>query len=155
MEQIRSRTIALVKNLDQPTLDWEGPDRNENSIGSLLYHIALVEVSWLFCDILLQEFPPTVEADFPHPMATNGRIRPLSKITLDEHLDRLARSRAVFLNALKSMSLEDWRNFRSPPNDDYSVTPAWAVFHLVEHEAGHAAQISSLINRSERLTALA
>jgi hypothetical protein len=44
-------------NLDQQTLDWQGLDRSENSIGSLLYHIALVEMSWLFMDLLEDELP--------------------------------------------------------------------------------------------------
>jgi hypothetical protein len=44
-------------NLDQQTLDWQGLDRSENSIGSLLYHIALVEMSWLFMDLLEEELP--------------------------------------------------------------------------------------------------
>jgi hypothetical protein len=28
---------------------------------------------------------------------------------------------------------------------DYKVTPAWVVYHLLEHEAGHVYQISSIV----------
>lgn len=150
LEQVRHRTIALVQGLSQETLDWRGPDGNENSIGSLLYHIALVEVSWLYYDLLLQEFPSSLEKEFPHPMAIDGVVTPLSKVPLSEHLSRLARSRAIFLDAFKEMSSEDWQTLRSPPEDDYDVSPAWAVFHLIEHEAGHGGQISSLAKRAGR-----
>ena len=74
MEEVRRRTLDLVKGLDQQTLDWEGPDGRENAIGSLLYHIALVEMSWLFLDILEQDLPPPVKADLPHEMASQGRL---------------------------------------------------------------------------------
>ena len=39
----------------------------------------------------------------------------------------------------------DWRTLRSPPGEDYSATPEWIVFHLVEHEAGHLYGIHRLV----------
>ena len=70
------------------------------------------------------------------------------------HLSRLERSRATFLEAFRGMSLGEWRRPRRPGDRaDYAVTPEWVVFHLVEHEAGHAFQISSLKARASRLFA--
>jgi uncharacterized damage-inducible protein DinB len=132
-------------------LDWEGPARNENAIGSLLYHIALVEMSWLFFDILEQDFPPAVKAEFPHPMSSEGRITSVLQVPLADHLKRLGSSRSTLLEAFRGMSLADWGRSRSPEGDDYTVTPAWAVFHLVEHEASHTGQINSLKKRAERI----
>jgi hypothetical protein len=51
---------------------------------------------------------------------------------------------------MRSILLDDWRRLRSPDDVDYRVTPEWAVFHLVEHEAGHSFQISALRSRAER-----
>ncbi len=152
LEEVRRRTLPLVQDLDQHTLDWQGHDGQENAIGSLLYHIALVEMSWLFLDIFLQDFPQPIQADFPHAMAkTDGRVSPVLGVSLDHHIERLNRSRAVFLQKMQEVSLDDWHRPREPKGCDYSVTPAWAVFHLTEHEAGHAGQISSLKKRCERL----
>ena len=150
MEEARRRTLALVSGLDQRTLDWQGPDGLENAIGSLLYHIALVEMSWLFLDVQLQEFPAEVKADFPYEMATGGRVTPVRNVPLAVHLNRLSRSREVFLNAFRGMPVEEWHRLRTPDATSYSVTPAWAMFHLLEHEAGHAAQISALKTRAAR-----
>ncbi|MGQ0548348.1 MAG: DinB family protein [Armatimonadota bacterium] len=147
----RRRTLKLVKGLDQRTLDWEGPDGLENAIGSLLYHIAAVEMSWLFMDVLQQDFPTTVKADFPHDVRdAAGRLTRVLRLSLADHTGRLERSRAVFLAAFRGMSREDWSRLRSPADVDYQVTPEWAVFHLVEHEAGHAFQISALKARAAR-----
>lgn len=150
MDEVRRKTLDLVKDLDQRTLDWEGPDGQENAIGSLLYHIALVEMSWLFLDILEQDFPSSVKADFPHEMASQGRVTRVISVTRTEHLERLKRSRNVLLEAFRGVRLDDWRRLRSPENVDYQVTPEWAVFHLVEHEAGHAGQIGALKARAAR-----
>lgn len=154
MEQVRRRTLELVSRLDQETLDWEGPDGMENAIGSLLYHIALVEMSWLFLDIFEKDFPPEVKADFQHEMAdAEGRLTRVPGVPLADHLGRLERSRAIFLEKFRAISPGEWRRLRHPSDVDYAVTPEWTVFHLIEHEAGHAFQISALKARSTRLFA--
>ncbi len=59
MNAVRRRTLRLVEGGDQRTLDWEGPDGRENAIGSLLYHIALVEMGWLYGDVMQRDnLPP-------------------------------------------------------------------------------------------------
>ena len=150
MEEVRRRTSDSVEGLNQRTLDWEGPAGGENAIGSLLYHIALVEMSWLFMDIFTRELPVEVKSLFPYAMATDRHLTPALGISLEEHLERLNKSRAIFLNALKGMSVVDWHGLRSPEDTPYEVTPAWVTFHLIEHEAGHAAQIRTLKKRAHR-----
>src|SRR2546422_10388052 len=56
LQDVRRRyTQRLVKDLDERLVDWEGPDGQENAIGSLLYHIALVEIGWLYGDVKRSE----------------------------------------------------------------------------------------------------
>ena len=87
----------------------------------------------------------------PFPsLAPGKRLTPVLGESLEAHMGRLARSRKVFLETFKKIPLGEWRRMRSPENEDYSVTPEWAVFHLVEHEGGHAFQISSLKARAAR-----
>jgi len=150
MQALRRRTLELVDGLDQETLDWEGQDGRDNAIGSLLYHIALVEMSWLYFDLLQQEFPTEVRSDLPFD-AGSGKagLTRVPNVSLGEHLGRLERSRTIFLDAFRGMTLVDWRRLRSPGGDE-EVTPEWVVFHLVEHEAGHAFQISAMKGRARR-----
>jgi len=75
-------------------------------------------------------------------------------VPLAEHIGRLDRSREVFIRELKGIRPDDWRRLSRPPDFEevnYEVTPEWMVFHLVEHEAGHAFQISSLKARGTRM----
>ena len=69
LAEVRQRTLRQIADIDQRLLDWRGSGGAENSVGSLLYHIALVEMSWLYLDLLQQEFPPEVNNLFPFPMA--------------------------------------------------------------------------------------
>lgn len=145
MAETRQRTKAYVRGVSQTVLDWAGPSGDENSIGTLLYHLAGVEMGWLYGDILERPFP---EKDFPVPGTTQGRLTPVAGVPLGDHLARLDRCRAVFLEEIKAMTLDDWSRLRRPEGEDYAVSPAWAVFHLVEHEAGHAAQIGIMKKRA-------
>jgi DinB family protein len=160
LQDVRRRyTMRLVQDLDPRLVDWEGPDGQENAIGSLLYHIARVELGWLYTDLKgLTELPPAVKPDFPFPSTApdSKRLTPVLGIPLAEHVARLDRSRAVFLQELRGISPAEWRRARRPSDVErvnYEVTPEWVVFHLVEHEAGHAFQISSLRARGTRMLA--
>ena len=46
------------------------------------------------------------------------------------------------------MSLDDSRDLRIPDELDYEVTPECALYHLVEHEAGHFYQMRRLQRRA-------
>jgi uncharacterized damage-inducible protein DinB len=153
LEEVRKTTVKSVGGCEQDAIDWCGSDGMENSIGSLLYHLAIVEMSWMYLDVLQQEFPPQVREVLPLPMADDTRrMTRVAGRPLSEHLDRLRSTRDLTLSILRTMDLEEWRRTRSPVDGaDYQVTPEWAVFHVIEHEAGHAFQMKSLMARWNRL----
>jgi len=151
LQDVRRRyTMRFLKDLDERLVDWEGPDGQEN---------AIVELGWLYGDLKgLTDLPPAVKPDFPFPSREPDRnhLTRVLGVPLAEHVARLDRSREVFLKEFQGMSTDDWRRLRRPPDFEevnYEVTPEWAVFHLVEHEAGHAFQISSLKARGTRMLA--
>lgn len=124
--------------------------------GSLLYHIAHVEMGWLFGDVMqMTELPPEIRPEFPfESREPDNRLTRVLGVPLAAHLRRLERSREVFLREFKEISPKEWGRLRKPPDFEevqYEVIPEWAVFHLVEHEAGHAFQISSLKARGTRM----
>ena len=148
LEDARRITHQTVDGLDRAALDWRGVDGSENSIGSLLYHVAGVEMGWLFIDVLGCGLPPEVQADLPFEAWTDGRLTHVGGLPLEEHLGRLDRTRRVFLDHLRRMDLAEFRRVRAPENEDYEVTPEWVVYHLIKHEIGHAYQMRSLKRRA-------
>jgi hypothetical protein len=148
LQDVRRITRRAVDGLDVATLDWRGPDGSENSIGSLLYHVAGVEMGWLFIDVLGRPLPDDVKADLPFEGWTDDALTHVGGLPLDQHLGRLERTRATFLEHVRGMDVPDFRRVNAPEGEEYEVTLEWVVYHLVEHEAGHAYQMRSLKRRA-------
>lgn len=147
MEATRAKTKHYALGLEQEVVDWPGTAGDGNTIGSLLYHLAIVELGWLLGDTLMR--PDLIpEEEFPYEPFTDGRITRVVGVPLAEHVARLDRTRATFLRHMRDLPVEEWSRLRDPEGEDYSLTPAWMVFHLIEHEAGHAAQIAVLRKRA-------
>ena len=143
LEDTRRRTLRALEGLDERAL-LRLPAPPANSIATLLYHIAAIEMDWLYADVLEgQPFPSEVERLLAKDVRDEqGRLTRVEFESLDELFSRLRVTRALFLDAFKGMSVEEFRRPRRV--DDYTVTPEWVVHHLMQHEAEHRGQIEML-----------
>lgn len=139
MEDSRRLLLETVVGLDQVTLDWE-PAIGGNSIGSLLYHIAAVEMDWLYTEVLEQDPPAEILALFPADMREeDGHLARWRGEDLPTLEHRLAEVRHRLLDTYATMTPADFRRARSLP--DYDVTPEWVLHHLLQDEATHRGEI--------------
>ncbi len=144
MEDTRARTKVAVAGLDQNALDWAGPGV-ANAIGSLLYHIALIEADYLYSDILGLDYPDWLEEAFPFPDRNpGGRLSIVTEVPLDEHLTRLDRVRHEFLRLVSPLTPEQLQTPRLLPEPGYEISPDWTLHHLMQHEAEHRGEINAL-----------
>ncbi len=143
----RSDTLRELEGVSDPMVDLR-PSGSENSIGTALYHVALIEADWLIDDILgvtlgdseLGRLFPYADRD------SSGRLTDVSGMSLALHLRRLAAVREVLIQRLHPMSVED---FHAPRRrEHYDVSPAWVVHHLLQHESEHRAEIGWLKRRT-------
>jgi uncharacterized damage-inducible protein DinB len=74
-----------------------------------------------------------------------GTLNPMQNQSLDDHLARLEKIRAAFVERVGPMSAEDLHTPRI--RDHYDVTPAWVMNHLMQHEAEHRSQIDRIRER--------
>ncbi|KPV44833.1 DinB family protein [Alicyclobacillus ferrooxydans] len=140
LEDVRKTLLERLNGISQATLDAK--IEGSTSIGSLLYHISIVEAGWLHYDILGTSLPPEIGMLFPiEPWSEDGVLTHVEGQSMDEHLHRLNTVRHVFLSHFKPMTLADWRAPRTNEEEGYDVTPEWVVYHLIEHEAQHRGQI--------------
>jgi uncharacterized damage-inducible protein DinB len=148
LEETRARTLKEVAALDQLVLDWI-PHYGRNSIGTLLYHIPAIELSYLYEDILQTEFPAGVFDDhFPHPVRDEeGMLTCVTGETLAQHLARLAHVRGLLLKELRSLTVEEFTRPRAV--EDYTITPQWALMHLALHESEHRGHIQEVMRSAE------
>jgi hypothetical protein len=67
LEHARRDTLRELEGVTREMVDWY-PDAPLNSIGSLLYHIALIEAAWVTEEILeMTDEPPEIAALLPWP----------------------------------------------------------------------------------------
>jgi uncharacterized damage-inducible protein DinB len=142
LEVARQRLKERLAGLDQRVLDFQLP--NENSIGTLLYHIAAIEMDWLYEEVLEGEaFPPEVAELLCFDLRDGeGRLTVVNGRSLDEHLHVLDRTRHYLLEVFRQMDLADFRRVRQFEN--YSCTPEWVLHHLIQHETEHRGQIMTI-----------
>jgi hypothetical protein len=116
-----------------------------NTIGTLLYHVALIEADWLLDDIFddrgawPSDLLPFGDRD---PKGTLTEVR---GVPLAQHVGRLAAVRELLLGRIRPMSVEDFHAPRA--REHYDVSPAWVLHHLLQHEAEHRAHIAWLRDR--------
>jgi len=147
MVDSRRDTLTELDDVADESLDARPPGSN-NSIGTTLYHIALIEADWLFDDILgIALDKSQLAAWFPYDDRDSaGQLVDVRDMTLAGHLQRLAAVREVLLERLRPMSVED---FHAPRRRErYDVSPAWVVHHLLQHESEHRSEIGWLKRHS-------
>jgi uncharacterized damage-inducible protein DinB len=136
-------------------LAWQ-PLPGMNTIGMLLAHIAAVEVGWIraalfgkdrdsgeVLGLTKREIDMPLAPDAASPAALAGRELPYFD-------DLLARARAFTRRSIATLSDADLdRRFRTPASweaggGEFEGTIGWALYHILEHEAGHYGQINLL-----------
>jgi uncharacterized damage-inducible protein DinB len=138
----RDRTRRGLDGIDAAAIDRTG-GANGHSIGTLLYHVAAIEMDWLATDVMEGKLPDHVWDAFPYDVRDDtGRLTHVSGYSLNTHLQRLKGVRGLLLEVYRAMTLEDYRRVRFLP--DYDVTPEWVLHHLCQHEAEHRDEIIAL-----------
>lgn len=149
IEDTRRRTYREIADLEIETIDYVG-GFNQHSIGALLYHIAAIELDWLYVEVLESDIPPEMERWFPVDVRDNqSRLSAVQGETLAEHWQRLAYVRELLLKTYQTMTLAEYRRPRSL--EHYDVTPEWVLHHLMQHEAGHREEICALRDEARRV----
>jgi len=148
LEDTRRETREALTGLVPATLDWL-PPQGENSIGTLLYHVALIELDWLYTEALeSRPWPEELKSHFGlADRDADERLSPLHGETLDGHLHRLDLARQRLLAAFRGMTLQDFRRPHVFPQ--YRVTAEWVLQHLIQHEGEHRGQIQLLRSLAE------
>ena len=139
------KTLAKIGDLDaQPV--------RGHSAGTLLYHIAFVELGWLYNEVL-EEVAVKGDEGFPagtwewfsvHPYDEQGRLIPVPGDSPERHRARLQWVRNKLLEVFSGMTLEEFRRVRALEHETYDVTPEWVLMHLAQHEAHHEGQLALL-----------
>lgn len=141
LEDTRRRTLVELEGVSAAILDWRPPSEG-SSIGTILYHLALIEVDWLYTEVLEQAYAPEAIELFPYEVRDKDGLTPVHGVSFAEHVSRLKTVRERLLQVFQGMSLHEFRRVRHL--EEYNVTPEWVLHHLMQHEAEHRGQIGIL-----------
>jgi uncharacterized damage-inducible protein DinB len=142
LEDARKRTLDGLAKLPDEAVD-KSPREGGSSIGTLLYHVAIVEADWLFDEIL-----GTIESDWPRELFPSemredkGTLTPFTGESLTDHVARLENVRKLLVETITPMSSDDLHRLNERKH--YDVSTAWVLHHLMQHEAEHRSQIGSV-----------
>jgi uncharacterized damage-inducible protein DinB len=145
------RLIEDTRALAPEALAWQ-PRPGQNSMGMLLAHVAYWEVFWDRYILEDQPLPFEVRdvlgldrAEVGTPLPADGRPpAALAGRGIDFFHDLLARARAhtyAVARQLRDADLEREITRQRPDGSQTVITPRWALYHMLEHEAGHYGQI--------------
>ncbi len=151
LEDARARTKRMIEGITQPELDTL-PDGLDNTIGTLLYHIALIEADYLCIDVMgYDDYLPDLKALLPLPdRSEDGHLSVVTGVALDEHLRRLDIVRQRLLELFTEMTPEAVVQPRDLPDWGYEISPEWTLYHLTQHESEHRGEIGSLLTLLRR-----
>lgn len=146
----RRRTKEAVQGINDQIVDWTPPEGG-NTIGTLLYHLMAIEMSYLYEDMLqVTEFPQELAQLVVYDVRDGeGRQTAVRGEPLGIHLLRLDVARTQLLKTLRTMTPTEFRRVRTV--EDYDITPESALYHLMQHEAEHRGQIMELRQRAEKV----
>ena len=141
LEDTRGRLFRDLADFDPADLD-RAPGGSPNTIGTLLYHIAAIELDWLYADLLGRDFPDETAGWFPVDVREEGgRLTPIVE-PYDRHLGRLAWVRAQLLAELWAIADADLdRTYNPGPQESGG---GFILHHLMQHEAEHRGQIGEI-----------
>jgi uncharacterized damage-inducible protein DinB len=151
IEDARRRTKAALASINSAGLDWLPPGGG-NSIGTLLYHIAAIELDYLYADVFegQQPWPAEFEELFRWDVRNGeAHLTAIHGLPMSDYLLRLDLVRRHLLEAYREMSVAEFRRPRRVTS--YLVTPEWVLHHLMQHEAEHRGQIELLATLAAQL----
>lgn len=142
LQDARTRTLRTLAALTDVEVDMEPPGGGD-TIGTLLYHMAAIELDWLFVDILQRDFPDDLAPWFHSSVrGDDDRLTPVRGEPVTLHMERLAVVRTVLVDELRALPAEEFERPRSV--GEHEVTPMWVLHHLAQHEAEHRGQIGAV-----------
>lgn len=142
LEDLKHRITDMVKNLDTYQTDYQ-IDKDANSIGSLILHLASTEAYFQVETLENRTFTDEEEQLWMPGAGLSDEAKGSSKgKPIDYYLNLWNKVRLKTLEGLKQKD-DQW----FAKSIDESMNYHWAWYHVMEHQANHMGQIAHIQNR--------
>jgi uncharacterized damage-inducible protein DinB len=148
MNYVRHTTVSAIEGLTVSELDYLN-EPEDNSIGSLLLHIAAAEVGYQTVTFYERQMNEEEKHEWDIALALGEKARQEIKgHHLDYYLNKLEQVRAKTLAELASRN-DQWLEEQTSFGSDNRVNNYFKWFHVFTHEVNHRGQIR-LLRRQAR-----
>ncbi|MDX2077515.1 MAG: DinB family protein [bacterium] len=147
LDDARKRLQYALRSVQESDLDAP-PAIGINTIGTILYHIAMADLNWIYDNLLQQPYPADILPLFPYPITDEqGNLSPMRGWNLQAYQQRLSVARAKVHEVFKPMTVEAFRGAlrREEPDWVYEMTPESVLQHLAQHESEHRGEIQLFV----------
>lgn len=136
------RLKVLVEGTVEKELSFKGSENNENSIGQLLQHLAVVDLYWVY-PFKGEEVPPALENKYGPMLNEVGELPSLRKCTLQELIQDYEVVQKLFYEECMKLTENDLTREVLYEKGEYA-TIRWGIWHIADHNRYHQAHISQL-----------
>ncbi|MCU5380416.1 DinB family protein [Bacillus cereus] len=136
------RLQKLVEGTGEKELSFKGSENNENNIGQLLQHLAVVDLHWVYR--LKGETVPRTLNNIYGPMLNDaGELPSLRKQTLQQVMqDYEAVQQMFYVECMKLAEADLTREVFYEKGENATIR--WGIWHIADHNRYHQAHISQL-----------
>lgn len=136
------RLKRLVAGLNQTDIDYRGPQNDMNSIAQLLWHLAVVDLHWVY-RLQSRQVPPELEARYGPMTDAEGRLPIVRGIPLETLLDEYDYVQDRLREICLGLRDDDLERF-VPFENGHQAAIRWAIWHVADHSRHHYANIAHL-----------
>ncbi|TCW57853.1 uncharacterized protein DUF664 [Bacillus thuringiensis] len=132
----------LVEGTDEKELSFKGAENNENSIGQLLQHLAVVDLNWVY-RLKGEAVPLALENKYGTMLNDLGELPSLRKQTLQQLMqDYEAVQHMLYVECMKLTGNDLTREVFYEKGENATIR--WGIWHIADHNRYHQAHISQL-----------
>ncbi|PEY29021.1 hypothetical protein CN354_27155 [Bacillus cereus] len=137
-----NRLINLVESVEKEELYYKGPANDENSIGQLLQHLAVVDLHWVF-RLKGVQVPKLLQEKYGPMLDEKGELPNIQKDSLQELMQDYQDVQNMFYNeCIKLIETDLTREVYYEKGE--TATIRWGIWHIADHSRYHQAHISRL-----------
>ncbi|MEI3893454.1 MULTISPECIES: DinB family protein [Bacillus] len=139
------RLQKLVEGTDEKELSFKGSENNENSIGQLLQHLAVVDLHWVY-RLKGVEVPQTLNNIYGPMLNEVGELPSLRKQTLQQVMQDYEDVQHMLYEECMKLTEKDLTREVFYEKGE-NATIRWGIWHIADHNRYHQAHISQLRKR--------
>ena len=149
LNYVRHGTISAIEKLSVSELDYL-KDKDTNSIGSLLLHIAAAEVGYQAATFFNRQLTQEEKNEWDTSLGLGDKARQEIKgHNIQYYIEKLDQVRTITLKELANRD-DNWLLEQTTFGDNNKINNYFKWFHVLTHEVNHRGQIRTLIRQAKR-----